>query len=573
MGPGAGRWRSLRARAGPWGPGACPVSIAIPAPTFQGWGRREPPQSPDRGLERPANPAGRPADPAGPTRGGLHRQNVSCLLSATCPSLADGARLALVSCGFGDEGEGRHRGFARRSGGGVFQADPAARLVRGAGAEGTARFSLEATEQRPAAPARPASRRDDTASARSDAIRADRMDAAKTENAKIGAARTETAKSDRAKSDKAESGPSGALQESRTQTTAARNKPLAARTGRDGAEAASTRGPGAAKTANSAAQRPERPAADGAEPAQEAAAEEVAAKEAGAAVVSEDETRERDETDPASPEAAAPTPPRPAPRSDASADECGGCVRGRGRARRESARHGPAWRGDGNRSRCEGRHGGCPRLRRRGHGRLRGGPHRSGGADRLTHSGSRRSRNRAHPARRRRRRAGPAGSPGRGRHGGGAPAGDAADPAGRRADDDRAALALGHEPLRDPPRPGRTRPHRRVARPRQGGRQGAGASRGGPSRDPGPAPARCGLPAAGAGAGGLRRRRRGGRGRDRPVPARRDRIPERPGRRIRVPRPLRRRARRAGWAGRPPLPLDAIPLRQLRAVGNLDIRI
>lgn len=195
---------------------------------------------------------------------------------------------------------------------------PASSAARGA--EGTARFSLEATEQRPAAPARPASRRDDTASARSDAIRADRMDAAKTENAKIGAARTETAKSDRAKSDKAESGPSGALQESRTQTTAARNKPLAARTGRDGAEAASTRGPGAAKTANSAAQRPERPAADGAEPAQEAAAEEVAAKEAGAAVVSEDETRERDETDPASPEAAAPTPllapppvPTPAP--------------------------------------------------------------------------------------------------------------------------------------------------------------------------------------------------------------------------------------------------------------------
>nr|WP_301302163.1 flagellar hook-length control protein FliK [Methylorubrum extorquens] len=189
---------------------------------------------------------------------------------------------------------------------------PASSAARGA--EGTARFSLEAAEPRPAAPARPASRRDDTASARSDAVRADRMDAARTENAKIGAARTGTAKSDRAKSDKAESGPSGALQESRTQTTAARNKPLAARTARDGAEAASTRGPGAA--AKSAAQRPERPAADGAEPAQEAAAEEVAAKEAGAAVVSEDEARERDETDPASPEAAAPTPllaPPPAP--------------------------------------------------------------------------------------------------------------------------------------------------------------------------------------------------------------------------------------------------------------------
>ncbi|CAO4179859.1 flagellar hook-length control protein FliK [Methylorubrum extorquens] len=186
---------------------------------------------------------------------------------------------------------------------------PASSAARGA--EGTARFSLEAAQQRPAAPARPASRRDDTASARSDAVRADRMDAAKTENAKIGAARTETAKNG-----KAESGPSGALQESRAQAASARSKPLAARTGRDGAEAASARGPGAAKTANSAAQRPERPAADGAEPAQEAAAEEVAAKEAGAAVVSEDETRERDETDSASPEAAAPTPllaPPPAP--------------------------------------------------------------------------------------------------------------------------------------------------------------------------------------------------------------------------------------------------------------------
>ncbi|SOR27966.1 putative flagellar hook length determination protein [Methylorubrum extorquens] len=191
---------------------------------------------------------------------------------------------------------------------------PASSAARGA--EGTARFSLEAAQQRPAAPARPASRRDDTASARSDAIRADRMDAARTENAKIGAARTGTAKSDRAKSDKAESGPSGALQESRAQAASARSKPLAARTGRDGAEAASARGPGAA--AKSAAQRPERPAADGAEPAQEAAAEEVAAKEAGAAVVSEDETGERDETDPASPEAAAPAalfapPPAPAP--------------------------------------------------------------------------------------------------------------------------------------------------------------------------------------------------------------------------------------------------------------------
>ncbi|ACK85239.1 flagellar hook-length control protein FliK [Methylorubrum extorquens] len=188
---------------------------------------------------------------------------------------------------------------------------PASSAARGA--EGTARFSLEAAEPRPAAPARPASRRDDTASARSDAIRADRMDAAKTENAKIGAARTETAKSDGAKSDrtdvnKAESGPSGASQESRAQAASARSKPLAARTGRDGAEAASARNPGAAKTANSTAQRPE--------PAQEAAAEEVAAKEAGAAVVSEDEARERDETDPASPEAAAPTPllaPPPAP--------------------------------------------------------------------------------------------------------------------------------------------------------------------------------------------------------------------------------------------------------------------
>lgn len=189
---------------------------------------------------------------------------------------------------------------------------PASSAARGP--EGTARFSLEAAEQRPAAPARPASRRDDTASARSDAIRADRMDAARIENTKIGAARTGTAKSDRAKSDKAESGPSGALQESRAQAASARSKPLAARTGRDGAEAASARNPG---TADSAAQRPERPAADGAEPAQEAAAEEVAAKEAGAAVVSEDETGERDETDPASPEAADPAallapPPAPA---------------------------------------------------------------------------------------------------------------------------------------------------------------------------------------------------------------------------------------------------------------------
>jgi len=186
---------------------------------------------------------------------------------------------------------------------------PASSAARGA--EGTTRFSLEAAEPRPAAPARPASRRDDTASARSDAVRADRMDAARTENAKTGAARTGTAKNG-----KAENGPSGALQESRAQAASARSKPLAARTGRDGAEAASARNPGAAKTAKSAAQRPERPAADGVEPAQEAAAEEVAAKEAGAAVVSEDETGERDETDSASPEAAAPTPllaPPPAP--------------------------------------------------------------------------------------------------------------------------------------------------------------------------------------------------------------------------------------------------------------------
>ncbi|WP_462118455.1 flagellar hook-length control protein FliK [Methylorubrum extorquens] len=188
---------------------------------------------------------------------------------------------------------------------------PASSAARGS--EGTARFSLEAAEPRPAAPARPASRRDDTASARSDAVRADRMDAARTENAKTGTARTETAKSERAKSGKAESGPSGALQESRAQAASARSKPLAARTARDGTEVASARNPG---TANSAAQRPERPAADGAEPVQEAAAEEVAAKEAGAAVVSEDETGERDETDPASPEAAAPTPllaPPPVP--------------------------------------------------------------------------------------------------------------------------------------------------------------------------------------------------------------------------------------------------------------------
>ena len=188
---------------------------------------------------------------------------------------------------------------------------PAASAARGG--EGTARFSLEAAERRPAAPARPASRRDETASARSDGGRAD---AAKTESAKTGTARTGAAESDRAENGRAERGPSGALQESRAQAASARSKPLAARTAQDGAQAASARGPGAA--ANSALQRPERPAADGAEPAQEAAAEEAAAKEAGAAVVSEDEARERDEPDPASPESADPAallapPPAPAP--------------------------------------------------------------------------------------------------------------------------------------------------------------------------------------------------------------------------------------------------------------------
>ncbi|WP_286134457.1 flagellar hook-length control protein FliK [Methylobacterium sp. Leaf123] len=153
------------------------------------------------------------------------------------------------------------------------------------------------------------------------------MEAGKAENTRTGAAGAGTAKSDRTKTDRTESGLSGALQESRAQAATARNKPLAARTARDGAEAASARGPGAA--AQSASQRPERPAADAAEPAQEAAAEEAAAKEAGAVVVSEDEARERDETDPASPDAADPTallspPPAPTPApTSASADDGG----------------------------------------------------------------------------------------------------------------------------------------------------------------------------------------------------------------------------------------------------------
>ena len=49
----------------------------------------------------------------------------------------------------------------------------------GRGSEAAARFSLEALERKPAAPARPAPRRDEAASPRSDAGRADRQDAAR----------------------------------------------------------------------------------------------------------------------------------------------------------------------------------------------------------------------------------------------------------------------------------------------------------------------------------------------------------------------------------------------------------
>ncbi|UGB25326.1 flagellar hook-length control protein FliK [Methylorubrum sp. B1-46] len=221
---------------------------------------------------------------------------------------------------------------------------PASSAARGS--EGTPRFSLEAAERKPAAPVRPAARRDETASARSDAGRADKMTAARAESAAAKAARTEAAKTEAlktealkteatrtrtAKADAAESGRAGASPENRAQSTSARNKPPPSVPTRDGTDAASARAPGAA---DSASQGPDSPAEGetikGA--AQEAAAEGVAAQEAGAVVLSEDETR--DETDAAAPDALdpaallspppAPPPPipaRPAATTDGAADE------------------------------------------------------------------------------------------------------------------------------------------------------------------------------------------------------------------------------------------------------------
>lgn len=198
---------------------------------------------------------------------------------------------------------------------------PASSAARGS--EGTPRFSLEAAERKPAAPVRPAARRDETASARSDAGRTDRMAAARAESAAAEAAKsealkTEAARTRTAKAEATESGRGGASPESRAPSASARGKPLPSVPARDGTDAASARVPGAA---DSAAHRPEGPiegeAAKAA--AQEAAAEGVAAEEAGAVVLSEDETR--DETDAAAPDAvdpvallsAPPTPPPPTP--------------------------------------------------------------------------------------------------------------------------------------------------------------------------------------------------------------------------------------------------------------------
>jgi len=182
---------------------------------------------------------------------------------------------------------------------------PAASASRGSGA--TARFSLEAAERKPAAPPRPASRRDETASARSEAGRADRAQDARAQDARVEDARAENARAEDAKSraartDRAANARSETSQESRAQAAPARSKPLPAGAARPGTEAAAARTPGAAK---SAAEGPERPAGDGTEPAQKAAAEEEAAKEAGAAMASEKDARETKEPDSGSPDTAA----------------------------------------------------------------------------------------------------------------------------------------------------------------------------------------------------------------------------------------------------------------------------
>ncbi|WP_375273713.1 flagellar hook-length control protein FliK [Methylorubrum thiocyanatum] len=195
---------------------------------------------------------------------------------------------------------------------------PAASASRGSG--GTARFSLEAAERKPAAPPRPASRRDETASARSEAGRADRAQDARAQDARAEDARAEDAKSRAARTDRAANARSATSQESRAQAAPARSKPLPAGSVRPGTEAAAARTPGAA--AKSAAEGPERPAGDGTEPAQKAAAEEEAAKEAGATMASEKDARETKETDSGSPDATAvadpsallsPPVPTPAP--------------------------------------------------------------------------------------------------------------------------------------------------------------------------------------------------------------------------------------------------------------------
>lgn len=195
---------------------------------------------------------------------------------------------------------------------------PAASAARGSG--GTARFSLEAAERKPAAPPRPASRRDETASARSEAGRADRAQDARAQDARAEDARAEDAKSRAARTDRAANARSATSQESRAQAAPARSKPLPAGSVRPGTEAAAARTSGAA--AKSAAEGPERPAGDGTEPAQKAAAEEEAAEEAGAAMASEKDARETKETDSGSPDATAvadpsallsPPVPTPAP--------------------------------------------------------------------------------------------------------------------------------------------------------------------------------------------------------------------------------------------------------------------
>ncbi|MBK3402856.1 flagellar hook-length control protein FliK, partial [Methylorubrum populi] len=174
----------------------------------------------------------------------------------------------------------------------------------GRGSEGAARFSLEAAERKPAAPTRPALRRDEAASARSDADGAEKWGAARTAAARAEAAEARISKAGNAKADAtktdgagAEGWRSGVSAESRARLASARgtSRPESHAAGGSGADSA--RAPG--RDVDSPAQRPERPAEGEAvqAAAQEAAAEGAAAEEAGALALSEDEPRDQDETD------------------------------------------------------------------------------------------------------------------------------------------------------------------------------------------------------------------------------------------------------------------------------------